>query len=117
MKVNKKVRREVCRAIRKNVSLLVEKTEKLLTNMENADTVETLMQLKRDLLSVWLRTLPIDIEHCYFCVVHNLLCDKCEYARYHGRCEDYDSDYTKLKHIWDATIDCVGSYYKGEKYG
>ena len=85
--------------------------------LKQAKTVEQIMVGKKELLRELLRTFPLGIKHCYFCLVHEAWnCGDCEYGKVHKKCTNFESDYNKLHEAILKVHSEIGAYYQGEKY-
>ena len=102
--------------IRKYLQYLNDSVSSLVDKLEAAETVEEIMELKKQILITWLEFLPLVPCACYFCNLH-ALCDSCEYAEFHGPCTDYDSDFGVIEYALEKLMDVISDrYYKGEQY-
>ena len=89
----------------------------ILEQIKEADTVEEIMSLKRELLLEHLRAMPLGPRHCYFCLVYEDECDLCPYSKHHGRCGLPGSDYREIFDTYEALRDLIKTkYYNHEVY-
>ena len=121
MKVNKDVKKRLIANLKCWLQDLNNSVKTILKHMRKAETVEEIMQLKKDLLILCLEKLPLEDDHCYFCVLQDYKdisdCKGCLYAKVHGYCENINSDYKKVKIAVGKAIDTIEEkYYFGETY-
>jgi len=121
MKVDKDVKKRLIANLKYWLQDLNNSVKTILKHMKKAETVEEIMQLKKDLLILCLEKLPLDDIHCYFCILqdykNNSSCKNCLYAKIHGYCDDVKSDYKKVKMAVGKAIDTIEEkYYFGETY-
>jgi len=118
MKVDEEVRRQLIENLKIWLKRLNRIVKSLVKDMEEAETVEEIMALKRELLLRYICLIPISASYCYFCIKHDLECNKCEYAKHHGICTYAESDYAKIiDKAKELELTVAELYYKGEKYG
>ena len=90
--------------------------ERYIEKIKTAKTEEEVMEAKRDLLISIIENLPLSKKYCSFCLIYSNNCNECSYAKYHGDCREYDSDYSRMLRAKNNFIDALKLYYKGEKY-
>ena len=97
-----------------------EQEEKMATYKKalgRASTVEELMAVKKIFLHALLRNLPLSNNNCYFCILHDSHCHRCEYGDTHGICDNQSSSWKKIMRaatILEETI--KEEYYNGEEF-
>jgi len=117
MKADERAKEILLRELEEWFKLLKHTIKRMLEAMRETDTVETLMSLKRELLLRLIDLLPIDANHCYFCIVHHPHCKECEYAKVHGECSKEESDYYRIYSLLSMLKqEIYYNYYKGERY-
>jgi len=116
MKADKDILEKVVYNINQSLYALNARVREKLRALLRARTVERAMALKKEILLLWLDSLPMDSEHCYFCMVYR--CHSCPYARNHGICTHTDSDYYKIVGQLTQLYDCIKECYyrRGERY-
>ena len=101
MKVDKDVKKRLIANLKCWLQDLNNSVKTILKHMKEAETVEEIMQLKKELLVLCLERLPLGDSHCYFCILqdykNNFACRGCLYAKTHGYCAKVKSDYKKIK--------------------
>ena len=104
MQVDEGMRKQLVNNLREYFEEFAGKVEELIDRMEGAETVERVMELKRDLLVMWVDYIPLGAGHCYFCL-GEWDCSECEYARHHGECaiDRHRRDELEME-LWD----CIG---------
>lgn len=115
MKADPKIRRMTADAIRHHLQGLYDNVTKLVEKLESAETVECIMDLKKEILRRWIEFFPLSEATCYFCNLHDL-CETCEYAEHHGCCVSENSDYAAISSALEKLMDALDNYYKGEQY-
>lgn len=63
--------------------------------LDNATVNDLVNNIRRESVV----TFPLYSNHCYFCLINESDCDKCEYAERHGKCGDDESVWKKLIHL------------------
>jgi len=118
MKVDKKV----IELLIEEISILKQRTNdfytKYVKDLEEAETVEKAMELKKSLLLSVVAHIPLFGLHCYFCEIYSSNCNRCPYARFHhGICDEPGSDFDIIKNFKkDLSLEITNRYYKGEVY-
>lgn len=87
-----------------------------IERIEDADTVEEIMDAKCDLLKAIVDEMPLNIAACYFCLINYPTCSECQYAKKHGDCNRSDSTYDKIQTAKQRLHDELEVYYYGESY-
>jgi len=126
MKVDEEIREKLIQSLQASSSILASDISEYLKEFQAAQTVEEIMRIKRDLLVRWIVLLPLEPDHCYFCLLQkkkrreeNLidLCKRCPYSRFHGICDSENSDFEKICGLLDKLVaEIQRSYYKNEIY-
>jgi len=121
MKVNKDVKEKLIKSLKDWLDWFYKSIEFKIEEIKEAETVEKIMQLKKELLVFCLEGLPLEDIHCYFCILQDYkndsTCKGCLYAKIHGYCADVKSDYKKVKMAIGKAIDTIEEkYYFGETY-
>ena len=120
VKVDEEVRKELVENLREWLRWLSRGLEEYMEEIGRAETVEEIMSAKKDLLVFYFNNAPMYSGECYFCILHagEEYCDECEYAKYHGRCDDDGSDWQRIRGKVMELVRLVDeNYYKGERYG
>jgi len=105
-----------------NLENFVDEIKYHIKCLKRARSVEEVMMIKRDILRAWVAYMPLSSGTCYFCIAHEkesgrIDCEECEYAKYHGICEDKNSSWMKSNNLrWKFSELIHKEYYKGEKY-
>jgi len=91
-----------------------------INKIREAGTVEDIMRHKKGMILEYLDSMPIGINECYFCLLHNAdECEEapCEYGAIHGFCNNNDSDYEEIRKLREKLRTAVEErYYRGESY-
>lgn len=90
-----------------------------IKKISEAESVEDIMFLKKDMLARYVNSMPVGIDQCYFCLAYWWRddCESCEYAAVHGVCDTPDSDYKQIDKLWNKLMKAIDEkYYKGESY-
>jgi len=121
MKIDKSVKKELIENLEDWLDRFHDAIEFKIEKMKDAKTVEEIMQLKKELLVLCLKKLPLGDSYCYFCILQDYKdicgCKSCLYAKVHGYCNNVDSDYKKVKMAIGKAIDTIEEkYYFGETY-
>lgn len=123
MKVDESVREELVENLEDWFECLYREIMKYLRKIKEAESVEDIMFLKRDMLLHYVKSMPVGIEQCYFCLLHWLddcepcECGVCEYGVVHGVCDTPDSDYREIYMLWNELMKAIEEkYYRGESY-
>jgi len=120
-----KIKEEVKETVIKNLKgWLSELNMKILTHireMEKSDTMERFMKIKKSLLSYYVRNIPISASYCPFCVLkrkEGMPCSRCPYAKIHGECSSFFSDYHTIRDISILLANEIDRRYfkEGEEY-
>ena len=90
--------------------------EEYIEKIRTAKTEEKIMKTKRDLLIYIVDNLPLYNKYSPFCLIYDGNCSECSYAKHHGDCHEYDSDYKRIVRAKNDLVDVLRLYYKGEKY-
>jgi len=77
-------------------------------------SVSDFMSMKKQLLTALL-DLPLDVEHCPFCVLAKGNCAKCWYAEHYKPCNHKDGAYQKLRKSIDQFYEAVEGYWESSK--
>jgi len=96
---NKLYAEHVTLSIRKRVDEFMDEARKLLKKIESAKTVAEIMSLKKKLMLLYTKKIPLGIDNSYYCVKKRLelsTCGECEYGRLKGVCRASDSYYAEL---------------------
>ena len=115
MKANKQVQAELIRNLDRWFSDFQKSIDYFLEQIKKADTVEEIMQVKKDMLINMVNYIPSGRLYCYFCIENDDDCSKCQYGKLHGKC-GANSDYHKIGHDLSKLKDALKNYYKGEQY-
>ena len=117
MKVDEETRTELIENFEKWLRGVNTDMNYYIEKIKEAETVEEIMKLKKNLLLEYLYNAPLDSTTCYFCIYNNEFCEFCSYAKTHGFCGDSDSDYRKIKSAFRKLVELIDKkYYSGEKY-
>lgn len=121
LKADKKIVNEIIENLRSKVSDFNHRIEYYLKRLEKAETVEEVMEIKQQILALWVFYIPLRGDTCYFCIkcrdVLDVNCDSCEYAKHHGNCAEKDSSWRKINSLRWKLHDLINEeYYKGESY-
>jgi len=121
MKVDKNIQEQIVRnlenwRIRSNKHL-----EDMIRDVEKACSVEDLMYYKQWLLIEYVRSIPLDTEICYFCLLHireknSDDCSHCEYGKVKGICTDEESFFNQLNKARAELIHVCRNYHGGVDY-
>ena len=80
-----------------------------IKKIREAETVEDIMHLKKQLLVDWLRDMPLGADECYFCELLSMICKECPYAEHHGECcsPDWEDEelYAEYKYSLREVVD------------
>jgi len=66
MKTNEKIKTDLIINLEARLTRLEEWISLYLDEMKQAETVEEIMRIKREMLLAWLTFLPLRAENCYF---------------------------------------------------
>ena len=122
MKIDEEVRKELVwnfKDLFRDVKRIFDEYIELL---KKAETVEEIMKLKQEFLMNYLELTPLTSEYCYFCLANmesdaTLICKNCLYAIHHKKCNEKDSDWSKIHTELAELIKLIEDlYYKGERY-
>ena len=117
MKADAMLKEKLVKNLREWLEKVNEKMNYYIEKIKEAETVEEIMKLKKNLLLEYLYNAPLDSTTCYFCIYNNEFCEFCSYAKTHGFCGDSDSDYRKIKSAFRKLVELIDKkYYSGEKY-
>ena len=122
MRVEESVRTKLIANFKSWLNELDKGLKEYIEKMEKAKSVEDLMAIKRDLLLFYVNQTPTTAAYCYFCILYRdeddrVHCERCEYARYHGVCEEAGSDWRVLdSRLLSLLMLVQDRYYKGEIY-
>jgi len=81
---------------------------KSIEDLKNASSVDDVMRIKQKLLFRLISALPLYTDTCYFCIYHRIHCEKCEYAKIHGKCGS--SLYSQKSKKKFASWDLISTY-------
>lgn len=93
--------------------------KKYQIKIAEAESIEDIMRYKRDMLLHYVKSMPLGIDQCYFCLLYWLDddCESCEYSTVHGVCDDNGSDYREIDMLWNKLMKAIEEkYYRGESY-
>jgi len=117
MKVDRRLQMELAKNLEWHIREFSHRFRFLVKKIREERSVEEIMELKREMLSLWTRELPLRSGYCYFCLLPvREDCSDCLYGKIHGICSKTNSDFRK---IWDkriALLSEIGSYFRGEEY-
>ena len=117
MKINKKVHENLINNLTNKMEDLITLIRDDLIVIEKAKSVEEIMRGKQQLMLELTIGLPVSTRDCYFCLLHEMKCHKCEYGKMHGSCtRDEISDWGKLEISKQYLEKNIYNYYKGETY-
>jgi len=93
-----------------------QRISELVKRIESAENIDEFMNAKKALLLHLIDELPLNHEHCPFCLAHEIEtlsfdCDSCEYAHEHGCCYNADSTYGKIHNAKLKLISRIGDYW------
>jgi hypothetical protein len=118
MKMDKEIRKKVIEAFKKDHESLNEEIADIISKMHKVKSVEKFMNLKKQLLLAYVSLATLKDYTCYFCLLHKMDCESCEYAKVHGAC--CDSDDAFYMRVCDAHDNLYSlltkTYIDGEKY-
>ena len=116
MKVEREVLDELVKNLNEWLDDLVKTLKKCIKFIENADTVEMVMEYKKSLLKNYVYYIPIHEDYCYFCIECEYECSRCMYRYFHELCGDPSSDWYKIFKKREELLESINNYYNGEKY-
>lgn len=118
MEVDKDVQEQLVENLEDWVKGLHRDVKYYIEKISEAETVEDIMLFKKDMLARYVKSIPLGIDQCYFCLLHCDDCEApCEYAAVHGICDTPDSDYREIDKLWNELIRAIEEkYYMGESY-
>ena len=118
MRHDSRIKKKLVVGIKEAKQTYIEIFNEYIKELNLARSVEGIMKAKQRFLVDLSCALPTDSSDCYFCVMLQVECRNCEYAKYHGRCVDNtSSDFAKLRLAKQGLINVLrNDYYKGEKY-
>jgi len=123
MKANEEIKKLLVISLRNNLEDFYKTAKGWLTVIENAKTVEEIIDCKRKLLETYVNFMPLADEHCYFCIKEKFnnsdyrTCEEsCQYAKHHGVCSFMDSDYKKITEMRGLLLIAIKNYYRDETY-
>ena len=90
--------------------------DKYEEGFEKAETINELMQLKKELLINILEELPLNPTTCYFCIKNHYnyqstICKTCEYGKEYGICAKANSSYDRIIHVHQHLIETIDTKY------
>jgi len=109
MALNKNLKDELVHNLRMWLNSLKDKLKNIITKIKNAETINEIMALKKDLLLMYVNEIPLTAKECYFCIGY--VCEECPYAEYHGICEDKYSEYSQIKDAVDKLKTLIDEKY------
>ena len=115
MEVDEKVRSWLVEGFERWRDEIVWIIDTRIGDMKDANTVEELTRVKRDLLIELVKRLPLGYFECYFCLAGKK-CYECKYAKYHSKCSDENSTYDRIRKARNKLIVELEKYYQGETY-
>jgi len=115
MKVNEEIRGQLLSAMREHLENFEKLISSCLDEMEKANSVEEIMNLKRKILVLWTEFLPLGARHCYFCFLYDH-CTVCPYGKIHGICgPGKKSDYGRIREAEDHLLGSLERYFRAEE--
>ena len=119
MKIDNEIRDELMSNMRLREFEYRESFARFYRKAKQAETVEEIMEYKQELLMELVQNLPLTVDTCYFCLLHNFeddvhACNKCEYKKFHGKCTEDESDFSSIMNkVHELAQEIDGKYYKG----
>jgi len=115
MRINEEVREQLVSAMREHLLNFEKLISSYLDEMEKANSVEEIMNLKKRILVLWTESLPLGTRHCYFCFLYDR-CTDCPYGRIHGICgPGKKSDYGRIREAEDHLLGSLERYFRAEE--
>ena len=103
MEINDAARTRLNRSLERTLERINLSFTAFMNDIDLAKDVNVLTRLKRDLLLDLIKSLPLNVDECYFCLLSmekkregRLDCSSCQYARDHGKCTDSSSDFARI---------------------
>ena len=109
--VDQEILEEMKNSIQNKVDTLKESIAYYLKDLMTAETLENVMETKREILLEFVDKMPLGIHACYFCIKHQDNCDECKYGEVHGKCLDSDSDYHQVEIIRRSLKQALRDHY------
>ena len=109
--VDQEILEEMKNSIQNKVDTLKESVAYYLKDLMTAETLESVMEIKREILLEFVDKMPLGIHACYFCIKHQDNCDECKYGEVHGKCLDSDSDYHQVEIIRRSLKQALRDHY------
>lgn len=120
MKVNKAIQELLVENLTDWLDRLYSDMQYWISKIEGAETVEEIMEYKKNMLVDYLNSMPVRSDGCYFCLLYlGVDCEEvlCEYGVVHGFCNE-GSDYEEIRNLRDKLKrEIEEKYYRGESYG
>ena len=112
MEVQKKIVNQIIDSLRQTKEDIDLSFTSSIKELKEAKTVEDIMEIKKRILLDISYSFPLDSDSCYFCILYDMACGKCEYGKVHKMCErSYGSDYVKIKGQLSKLRGRLLSYY------
>jgi len=115
--VNERIRRDLIENLRWWRDSLCAQLGARIDRMEEAETVEEIMAIKKEILLDLIENMPLSYAYCYFCLMLITKCYECPYMKHHGACNDDGSTWRNIIRAKTRLTLALEDYYReGEEY-
>jgi len=118
MKVDRQLQMKLAENLEWRIREFSREYRLLVKRIQEAGSVEEIMELKQEILSLWAQMLPLGGDYCYFCLLLAWWqdCQECLYGKVHGICSEAGSDFQKIQDKRATLLSEIENYCKGERY-